>query len=322
MHISTGRAEIATQTDLEGGEWSEEKILIARPPTNVGNSTPTTVTTSRQSSVSDTVEQQADARMRTPPPPPQPLQSATEEEEGEEIEGAQDSTPSSTIDYSDGFGLFLINDLNDFIVELTYHSAWCGGMFELEKIDFKDGAGITEKWKCCSCHQQYTHQNCNWIRTDIVEEGRRNSRSQPEINIRIVKAAREVGINFEKLTDFLAKLGVKASAYKNILHQERKVRQAIEELAETRLKENMREHVLATRNSPNYVGDIIWEDEQGNIHHTAQGHGSFDGAGLTRAYQHRIKGSRSAFIVYSLLTKKPIMKIYYSVREHKYCVVF
>jgi len=123
LHICTGRAEIATQSDLEGGEWSEEKILIARPPTNVGNSTPTTVTTSRQSSISDTVKQQADARMRTPPPPPQPLQSATEEEEGEEIEGAQYSTPSSTIDYSDGFGLFLISDLNDFIVELTYHSA-------------------------------------------------------------------------------------------------------------------------------------------------------------------------------------------------------
>ena len=66
--------------------------------------------------------------------------------------------------------------------ELTYHAAVCDGVFNMEGTNFKNGAGITQKWKC-SCNEIFTHRNCKWIKTDIVEEGRKCSRSQPELNI-------------------------------------------------------------------------------------------------------------------------------------------
>ena len=112
--------------------------------------------------------------------------------------------------------------------------------------------------------------------------------------------------------DFLAFIGVKASAYNNMLHQEKKIRAAINDLSEARLKENLIEHVKAARSVPDYAGDLVWEDEHGNEHSTSQGPGSFDGAGCTRAYQHKIKGSRAVMIVFSSLTTKPIMVAYSS----------
>ena len=72
----------------------------------------------------------------------------------------------------------------------------------------------------------------------------------------------------------------------------------------------MREHNAAARRQPTYRGDIVWTDEDGIEHHTAQGAGSFDGAGLTRAYQHKIKGSQAALIVFSLITGKPLIVLH------------
>jgi len=85
----------------------------------------------------------------------------------------------------------------------------------MEGINFKNGAEITQKWKCF-CDEKFTHRNYKWIKTDMVEKGRKYSRSQPELNIRIVKSAREVGVNFEKTVDFLANIGVKTGSYQNI----------------------------------------------------------------------------------------------------------
>ena len=256
--------------------------------------------------------EEANARMLQPPPE-RVLAQADQHQSDSEIE-----RPTKTIDYSDGFGLFLINELTDFIHELCCHASQCCGTYELEPIDFKSGAGITMKWKCCTCGIVFIHRNCKWIKTDIVEAGRQFSRSQPELNIRLFKAAREVGLNLETLVDFLAYVGVKVSAYGNVLHQERKVRTAIEDLSEERLKDNLREHNKAARNVPNYRGDIVWIGESGKVHHTAQGPGSLDGAGSTRSYDHKMKGTRSTLVVYSTLTTKPIMVVYDSVSAGKF----
>ena len=53
------------------------------------------------------------------------------------------------------------------------------------------------------------------------------------------------------------------SSYQNILHQERTVRHAIDDLSKERLEENLREHVTAAHAVPNYLGDIEWTDDSG-----------------------------------------------------------
>ena len=96
------------------------------------------------------IEADANARMlQSAPSPAQPVDS-----ENEQI------SKKAEIDYSDGFGLFLINRLTGFVQELTYHAAQCNGLFELENTSFRDGAGITQKWKC-TCNKTFVHKNCN-----------------------------------------------------------------------------------------------------------------------------------------------------------------
>ncbi len=305
---------VHTQTELEGGidgvgdayNCETEKILIARPQNaNATSSSDEGDVTLQQ------LEREANERMLQPPPP-LPLQQPTIDSSNQQSTA---DIARTEIDYSDGFGLFLINKLMDFIHELLFHAATCGSNFELSDISFRDGAGITQTWKC-SCGKTFTHKNCKWIRTDIVAPNCLYSRKQPELNIRLVKAAREVGVDMNKLCDLLAFIGVKASTYQNMLHQESKVRVAIDDLSEVRLKENLREHNHVARAHPNYKGDIEWNDASGVQHSTCQGPSSFDGAGLTRGYDHKFKGTRSGFIVFSSLTGKPIMIVYYSVSEY------
>lgn len=306
------------QTDLRGGgegeayDSEEAKILVARPISGDANqetaAKPTRQTIKERASLKEQIEAEANMRMQQPPPQPS-QQSSPPTEDG----NAKDKNSPPKIDYSDGFGLFLISDLIEFIQELTYHAAECNGLFQLNDIDFREGAGIKQVWACKCCNKSFIHSNCKSIKTGVIEPGRKFARSQPELNIRIVEAAREVGINLQKLVDFLAFVGVKASKYESMLHQEKKIRVAIEDLSEARLVGNLREHTIAARGVPNYQGDIVWSDDSGAIHNTARGPGSFDGAGLTRAYGHKIKGSRACMIVFSLLTGKPIMVAYDSV---------
>jgi len=126
-----------------------------------------------------------------------------------------------------------------------------------------------------------------------------------------VKSAREIGVNLKKTADFLANTGTKASLYQNILHQERK--HAIEDLSKECFEENLRDHAIAAHAIPNYHGDMEWTDKYVKAHRTTQGVGSFDGAGLMRSYQHKIKGSQSVLIIFALLTRKPIMVVHMQV---------
>ena len=51
-------------------------------------------------------------------------------------------------------------------------------------------------------------------------------------------------------------------------------------------------------------------EKDGTEHITDVGPASIDGAGLNRAYNHRIRGVQSAFLMISLLTNKPIYLIH------------
>ena len=246
------------------------------------------------------LEADANNRMNQPPPNVTPPKQKTATGRKRKRKNA---------DYSDGYGLFAIEGLVSFLEEMSDHAASCGKAVKHVMTDFNMGAGITMKCKC-DCNEMFEHKNCKWSKSGVVEDGRHYERSSPELNRRIVKAARETGINLDKVVEFLACIGVKASDYRNILHQENKVRKVIEGLTEKRMRANMREHNIAARNVKNYVGDIMFTDSDGVCHSVAQGAGSLDGAGLTRAYMHRIKGTQAVLIVFSSLTHKPLMFVH------------
>lgn len=280
--------DVATSTDM-CVDCNSDKILIA---------------------TTALLEKEASDRMKESPPnvtpPKQKNVTPPKQKTATTGCGKKNKKPA---DYSDGYGLFAVRGLHSFLEEVSHHAAVCGNAIEHIETDFNMGAGITMKYKC-ACNEMFCHKNCEWSKSGLVEKGRHHERSTPELNMRIVKAAREVGINLNKIIEFLACVGVKTSDYRNILHQESKVRQAIEGLTEKRMTENMREHNSAARAVPNYIGDILFTDSDGRSHSVAQGPGSIDGAGLTRAYQHRIKGTQAALIVFSSLTHKPLMFVH------------
>ena len=72
-------------------------------------------------------------------------------------------------------------------------------------------------------------------------------------------------------------------------------------------QQNRKEHVSACRNASEYKVDIIYVDKDETQHSTAVVPASIDGAGLTRAYNHRIRVVRSAFLMIILLTNKTVV---------------
>ena len=145
------------------------------------------------------------------------------------------------------------------------------------------------------------------IKTPVVELSRHHSRTQPEINVRIAKAARDHGIGMtDKTIGFLQEsIGVKVSNRRNTMHTHGKVRASIHNIAERRADENCRQHNRLTRSAPDYVGDIEWEQD-GVKHSTCQSSVCNDGAGAKRSYGNKHTRSQSASITTSALTKKPL----------------
>ena len=95
------------------------------------------------------------------------------------------------------------------------------------------------------------------------------------------------------------------------------MREVIKSCFEFIIHQNRKEHVSACRNVSEYEGDIIWVDGNGTQQSTSVGKESIDGAGLTRAYNHRIRGVKSAFLMVSLLINKPIYLIHTQVSCHQ-----
>ena len=65
--------------------------------------------------------------------------------------------------------------------------------------------------------------------------------------------------------------------------------EVIKSCFEVIIHQNIKENVSACINLSKYKGDIIWMDKDGTQHSTAVGPSSIDGAGLTRAYNHRVR---------------------------------
>eukprot|EP00562_Extubocellulus_spinifer_P035642 CAMPEP_0178683350 /NCGR_PEP_ID=MMETSP0699-20121125/2262_1 /TAXON_ID=265572 /ORGANISM="Extubocellulus spinifer, Strain CCMP396" /LENGTH=540 /DNA_ID=CAMNT_0020327949 /DNA_START=236 /DNA_END=1858 /DNA_ORIENTATION=+ len=207
----------------------------------------------------------------------------------------------------DGFCITHIGSRRNFVRDASAHTSACGGGAEMVYCEsVGHGSSIWEKYQCSKCDYAATYDTCSYVNTDTASRGRIRSRKQPETNIRIIKSAREAGVNLSKARELFTGAGIVMPAYRNMLEQESKIREVIESLSEERLEQNRREHCAAARRVPDYHGDIVWRDSKGELRSTCRGAACMDGGGLTRAYNHRYKGNQAAFIVISLVTNMPI----------------
>ena len=211
----------------------------------------------------------------------------------------------SSIKGNNSNGIFNIRMMTQFISESTEHASKCGISINLNEVDKKYGAGIIQKWQCPKCNKVLELRNCNWVRTTVVEQGRRESRKQPELNLKIAIGTRTNGINMEKVHGFMSGgMGVKMSNRNNTRHTDRKIRQSIAEVYKTRKEENLAEHVAACKELP---GNTPLPFEYNGVKSEATfGTVSQDGGGKKRAYRQNINGDEAGLVVHSEVTGRPL----------------
>ena len=150
----------------------------------------------------------------------------------------------------DGYGIFNLRMMTEFITNLTRHAAQCSAPLEITSMDKRYGAGIDQYWTCCCCKERFRLRNCEWIRS-VVQRGKGWSRLQPALNLELAMGARVNGINHEKLIGFLqGSVGIKTMSRRNQKHIDLKICGAILQIYEKRQEENLKEHVEACQQLP------------------------------------------------------------------------
>ena len=184
------------------------------------------------------------------------------------------------------------------IFRLGQHSS-SDATLELQSTT-KIGFASRETYGTTQGEHEVMFDSCESVKSDIVPTDKKYSRFQPTLNLSIPAAARIAGISLEKLDEFLAIVGVQAPAPKNLVESMKKVELAIKQEANEQLRKNRIGHNAATRELPDYnkeLDDIVWNDPLTNeVHTTTSSMGSIDGAGATRAYNHLMTGTQSAFV--------------------------
>lgn len=246
-------------------------------------------------------------------------------------EEVHDTTESATatefaeIDFGDtpdneANGIFSLPLLTKFIHKVSCHAAQCGSPAHLETVDKRYGASIIEHWKCPKCTELFELRNCNWVKTDVVEPGRKYSMPQPEINLRIIKGGHPLGINLEKVEKFMmGTLGVKIANYRNQQHLDKKIRQTVDKLFQERKEENQRKHVEMTKALPDF--EAVEFEHNGLKSLASPSNVSMDGVGKKRAFNHRITGDESGLVVQSDIAGVPI-ELEHSMVSHNRLSVF
>jgi hypothetical protein len=106
--------------------------------------------------------------------------------------------------------------MDEFIKLVSSHSAKCGHEVTLIHRCTNYGAYVREVWKCSVCHEELELTNSEKVKTEVVEQERRYSKIQADINLRI-SGAFTAGVNMTKTINFISKvLGIKMSNKKNL----------------------------------------------------------------------------------------------------------
>jgi len=192
---------------------------------------------------------------------------------------------------------------------ISEHVAVCGVPLDLDDVNKHMGMSVVQNWTCPKCNQKLKGKNCKWIKTEIVEDGRKWSRPQPELNVRIAKGGHENGINADKVIGLVeGSLGIKMPDKRNYRHTQRKVWDAQEKLFHIRQEENLAKHVADAKQLPEY--QPLEFEYNGETHTTNPSTVIMDGGGKKRAFNHRINGDETGFIVTSGVNQRPIALVH------------
>ena len=141
-----------------------------------------------------------------------------------------------------------------------------------------------------------------------------SKRKSSEINLTLAVATYVASVSVSKINEFNTEVGRVSPVVSTMTETNEKLKRIIFDLSGQQLLLNRKEHVAKARVKPDYKGDIIFVKDN-IVHSYCRATLPMDGAGNTRAYSHRIRGSQHSLIVYSVL----IMKLIFLINQQTSC---
>lgn len=155
-------------------------------------------------------------------------------------------------------------------------------------------------YQCSGCKCIFVHRTSRDIKSAVMVPGTKFSRTQPEINLLMSSAASNAAIWPDALFQTMAEVGVQCPTKRNITVAEKKVRVAVDEVAEECMQANRRkENKLATDR-------IEYISADGITRSAAVVEASHDGMGPKRFINNRCTGTAHIAVTMGVKTGLPL----------------
>jgi hypothetical protein len=192
---------------------------------------------------------------------------------------------------------------NQFVQQLTLHNRSCDGDLKITN-DRKLGYDSCRTYRCFKCDTFIFRRTGR----DVVETETNKTPGQKksQLNVLLEESRLEAGISVRKGNECFNSAGIMCPGPSESRKERDKLLIHCASISEDQLRENRCKHVEATRQLPNYIGDVIITGDNGDTRRIAQGKIAMDGAGATRAYNHRITGDQHIFAIFSCVLQLPL----------------
>jgi hypothetical protein len=231
------------------------------------------------------------------------LQGTDADQENTPPDDDDDDVLQGTEQLRSGLKIVDINVHEDFMRQMQQHAATCHHLME-HGATKRMGFDMRTDWSCSVCGEKIIERSGRDARR--LRTGRRGP-APSEINRLVSTACFENGIAPTKALKMFECSGISSPARSTWDKIRKDVFGEALKLSKEQLVEHRREHVRAAAEVPNYLGPIEFLDQKcGVVRKVHRGPIAGDGAGPTRAYNHRITGSQHGLCLISCLTDKAI----------------
>ena len=214
----------------------------------------------------------------------------------------EEQTQNENNNFHSGYKIMSIDLNREWAKRIVHHMKTCNNCTDISHIESrKRGYELIDVCKCNWCSE------CFEKRCSYDAKQRKNQKSSG-INICMSASIFSAGININKIGELFTSIGLIAPVKTRLCEYYQKLKPRIMDLPKNELKINRIEHSSKVRSMKDYRGDLVFEKNQIKYSYSCGGI-AIDGAGATRVYNHRVRGNQHCLIVFSIVTKKPLLVI-------------
>jgi len=199
--------------------------------------------------------------------------------------------------FHSGYKIMSIDLDREWTKRIVHHMKICKNCTDTLHVESrKRGYELIDVHKCNWCSECF-EKRCSY---DVKQ--RKNQKSS-DVNMCMSVSVYSAGININKIDELFSSIGLIAPVKTRLYEHYQKLKPHIMDLSKIELKKNRIEHSSKVRSMKDCRGDILFEKNQ-TKHSYSCGGVAIDGAGATRARNHRVRGDQHCLVVFSIATTK------------------